>query len=639
MSAALDRFADLLRGAGQKVILCRDAFKFTCPLHNDRSPSADAKAGDKVPVVTFCQVCGNGVTLVDMLEELNASDVDRDLILGKPSWNGDDTIETVHHDYRDADGKPVLRVVRHLLRGKTKKVQRQYHHAGFWCWPKDMPESAIPDTRSLLYHVGDVPEALKRGDVVHVGEGERVVDALAALGLPATCNAGGASKDDQAPKWTRAHAEQLRGLKSAVVWEDNDGPGRAHGNAVAASLVAVGIADIRIVRFLDLPQKSDLVDWLAPIPKTERRHRVEALIAAAPRWGEDADTGSIPDRLLRVSLSGRAVLAHQFERPRSLLGQGIISVGDLVLVFGQAGMFKTWLMLMLGLAISDAKKWFGLETTSEPVPVGFVELELHGHAVQDRLRALIGDGGEIPDTFHLVVRPLLHGAFDLVDKNGTAIHLDELRAWIAERQLKVVFIDALARATSCPQVDFSPLLLALDVLRAETACAIVVIHHEGKPRKGDTGDDLDAMRGDSRLAGFPQSVLRVVKHHGTGCVRFAKVSCACTPEPIYFAKNESGVPEVTEAPEKASASKGAANRARVLDSVLKAERLVACREVAVLVGLSEATCRAHLAALVKDHQIARDGEDRNTRYGPPTRSPAEGAEQQELGGSTGPVHQ
>src|SRR5205085_6037621 len=108
--------------------------------------------------------------------------------------------------------------------------------------------------------------------------------------------------------------------------------------------------------------------------------------------------------------------------------------------------------------------------------------------------------------------------------------------------LKVVVIDALARATTLDQVDFSPLLQALDVLRVETQCAFVIIHHEPKnTEKGEDGD-LDALRGDSRLRDFPQCLIRVVRRHGVLCARFAKVSAGPTPEPIYFELGENGVP-------------------------------------------------------------------------------------------------
>lgn len=318
-------------------------------------------------------------------------------------------------------------------------------------------------------------------------------------------------------------------------------------------------------------------------------------------------------RMVRASLSGPAILMHEFPRPASLLGEGIVTVGDLVLVFGGAGIGKTWLALTWALALARAEAWFGMTTTTEPVDVGFLELEIHGHAVQDRLRDLVDD---VPNTFHLVVRPQLRGAVDLVDADGRPRHLEELRAWIREKRLRVVFVDALARATSCPQIDFSPLLLALDALRGDTGCAIVLLHHEGK-RGRDNGDvdDLDAMRGDSRLSGFPQAVLRVLWHHGARCIRFAKASCAATPAPIYYQLGEDGVPSRIEAPEQKQREKGAESRERVFDVVRTADPFsVSCSEVAQAVKLTDSPTRAHLAALVKAKRIVTVGDGKALRY-------------------------
>src|SRR5439155_11038603 len=205
-------------------------------------------------------------------------------------------------------------------------------------------------------------------------------------------------------------------------------------------------------------------------------------VVARLRDGLGRAAASGADRFTAASLSGAAILDHTFPRPPSVLGDGIISAGDLAVIFGEAGVAKTWLAILLWLAMGSAKPWMGLETTVEPVNTGFLELEIHGHTVQDRLRAI---GGNIPTTCHLLVRPQLHGAVDLVDADGAPVHLGELRSWIEKKNLKVVFIDALARATSCPQVDFSPLLLALDVLRADTQCAIVLVHHENSRSRGN----------------------------------------------------------------------------------------------------------------------------------------------------------
>jgi len=73
----------------------------------------------------------------------------------------------------------------------------------------------------------------------------------------ATCNHGGAGK------WYAEHARWFKGRTQAIIAEDNDAAGRAHAVKVAATLHAVGVQDIRIVKFPELPEHGDLSDWVA----------------------------------------------------------------------------------------------------------------------------------------------------------------------------------------------------------------------------------------------------------------------------------------------------------------------------------------------------------------------------------------
>jgi DNA primase len=113
--------------------------------------------------------------------------------------------------------------------------------------------------RRVLYRLPDVLEALASEKAVFVVEGEKDADALWRLGIPATCNAGGANK------WRPEYGEALRGADIVVIG-DNDQAGRDHVQSVAAALHCTA----RRVRVLDLvtvwpdcPPKGDVSKWLA----------------------------------------------------------------------------------------------------------------------------------------------------------------------------------------------------------------------------------------------------------------------------------------------------------------------------------------------------------------------------------------
>ena len=137
--------------------------------------------------------------------------------------------------------------------------------------------------RSLLpYRLPELLEAIAAQKTVFVLEGEKDVDAACALGIPATCNAGGAKK------WRTEHAGYLQDADVVVV-PDNDAAGHDHAHSVAISLA--GIA--RRVRFLELPglsDKGDFSDWLATGKTAEQ---FWSLVETARDYGEPgrADVG------------------------------------------------------------------------------------------------------------------------------------------------------------------------------------------------------------------------------------------------------------------------------------------------------------------------------------------------------------
>ena len=87
-------------------------------------------------------------------------------------------------------------------------------------------------------------------DQVFVVEGEKDADALAQMGLVATCNSGGAGK------WLNDFKEHFAG-KRVVVLPDNDQAGRSHARTVARSLSAVA-GQIKIVELPGLEPKGDV---------------------------------------------------------------------------------------------------------------------------------------------------------------------------------------------------------------------------------------------------------------------------------------------------------------------------------------------------------------------------------------------
>jgi DNA polymerase len=152
--------------------------------------------------------------------------------------------KTAEYVYRDAEGKPYLRIVR------TSAKQFPQYHRENGRWVIGAPKGAKIPYRlpGLLAAPPDTP--------IFVCEGEKDADNVAALGLVATTNSGGAGK------WTADLNKWFAGKQSVYLLEDNDDAGRSHVAKIADMLRDI-VPTIKVIAFPELPEKGDVSDWLA----------------------------------------------------------------------------------------------------------------------------------------------------------------------------------------------------------------------------------------------------------------------------------------------------------------------------------------------------------------------------------------
>jgi hypothetical protein len=163
-----------------------------------------------------------------------------------------------------ADGKFVLKD------GKHRKTFRQRRpdptRPGAWLYNMDT-------VQRIPYRLPQLIEAVANNHPVVIVEGELKADRLAAIGIVATCNPGGAGK------WQSDFSEHLRGA-AVFLCPDSDAVGRNHMHAVAETLVGVA-SSIRVLTLPNLPPKGDVIDWMAA---GGTREALDELMAAAPVW-------------------------------------------------------------------------------------------------------------------------------------------------------------------------------------------------------------------------------------------------------------------------------------------------------------------------------------------------------------------
>ena len=134
-----------------------------------------------------------------------------------------------------------------VTRTSAKSFPTQHWHDGRWVngWPQTVLPYRLPE---LL----GAPTAAP----IFVCEGEKDTDNVAALGLIATTNPGGAKV------WQPELAQWFKGKQLLYVLEDNDEPGRMHTAKITAALRDI-VLTIVPVTFPELPEKGDVSDWLA----------------------------------------------------------------------------------------------------------------------------------------------------------------------------------------------------------------------------------------------------------------------------------------------------------------------------------------------------------------------------------------
>lgn len=169
------------------------------------------------------------------------------------------------YEYKTADGMPLFWNLRIRLAHDDKTFRMMSVIDGAYVLQRgERPASGWP-----LYGL----EKLSRAGHCFVCEGEKDVDSLHRLGLPAVTS--GSTSTDGDADWSA-----LRG-REVVLWPDNDDTGRRYMDRVAETLKGLGCDILRIdPERLGLPEKGDASDWLALHPEATARD----VIALIPEY-------------------------------------------------------------------------------------------------------------------------------------------------------------------------------------------------------------------------------------------------------------------------------------------------------------------------------------------------------------------
>lgn len=424
------------------------------------------------------------------------------------------SVEKVY-DYVDAGGETVLQTVRFTLTfpdgskdktfGQRRKPRESDDPAkikGGWVW-------SLNGIETVPYCLPELIEAVASETIVFFGEGEKTVDALRDLGVPATCNPMGAGK------WFDELTEHFRDA-DVVILPDNDPQaskadgtllfhedgrpkhaGRDHADLVASKLAGIA-RRVRVLELPDLPLKGDAFDWI------EAGGTVDELYDLVERRARDWTPPAPAAAAIKRHFAGTWFHEISGKKPkRNWLVKNLILARTFGVVFGAPGSGKSFLVADLMLSCAAAAllpeqrpEWF--EYKGRPFGVVYVVAEgsddfairLHAWRMENK----IPESAVIP-FFYLAT------GIDMRSSDADTLKLaDDINA-ISQEMLdrcgvgvEMVVIDTVARALAGGNENASDVMGAFVIncgkLQELCGTAVIGVHHGGKEAgKGPRGHE------------------------------------------------------------------------------------------------------------------------------------------------------
>lgn len=378
------------------------------------------------------------------------------------------------YDYRDADGSLVMEVVRYLFRlpdgsyektkdGKRKKLhlQRRPDVNGGWIWKMD-------GVRLVPYRLPELENAITDDRPVYIVEGEKKADALAKIGLAASCNPAGAGK------WPAHFAQYFAGAR-VIILPDNDDPGRKHADQVGENLDTVATS-VMVLDLPDLPLKGDVVDWLA---EGGTAAELAELAATARVWEAQVDAAAP----FQSKFGGRRwEEMGRTSEPYPWTVENIIPQGESVLIYGESGSGKSFNGMDIAMCIARAQKFNGYNV--EPGLVVYVAAEAGKGFEKRKIAYCTHHGLRLGDPlpFYLLTkRPDLFSSE--ADTDALIAEIEGIRSTYSE-PLRAIFLDTVSALTpgmdENTSRDVSKVRSRIDRIKDAFKVSTLPIHHTAK---------------------------------------------------------------------------------------------------------------------------------------------------------------
>lgn len=452
--------------------------RMPCPIHQGRDKNF---AFNMARGVWTCHSrCGSGglVQLENRLRGGSREDATERLfqLLGvAPEYQGKQIVCT--YDYTDGSGRLLFQNVR--LEPKDFRFRTPVGPNGYtYCSP--------PQKRPLYGLMG-----VLTANCLFITEGEKDADTLncitdwpaGSIGRVYATTAGAAGS------FTSEHAMLTAG-KRVLILEDNDEKGRVSALAIAELCHSVA-QSIRIVRFDEMPEKSDVSDFLKEYgigPLLEK-------IKSTPFWHPPQEEEK---PVIVEAISWATTGTHE----TNWLVDGVIQQEGNGVICGDPKASKSLLSLHLIAHLISGTPWFG-HAIRERVKVGLVTREDAPGLTKSRIGRLIR-GERLQNISSLDGWLWINSreqtkTFDILDDGEFNMLVRQFK----KKDCRIVFFDVFNRIHTMNENDnqeMSRVTARLSLLGAEVGCQVVLIHHLNKDV--NTGNIFNRLRGAGALHGW-----------------------------------------------------------------------------------------------------------------------------------------
>ena len=439
--------------------------------------------------------------------------------------------EIRRHAYRNDDGV----TVRFKVKFSAKYVNwyRIFKDGASVGWQAKKPDDFAPGPYVTAALNPFDPEL--RGDPLLWPEGERDVDTLSRLNLPAFTFGG---VGDGLP----SGIEHYLSGRDLVILADNDDPGREHAEKKAAFAHGAGAASIRIVHFPELAPKGDISDFIATGSTAEQLYD---RVSAAPLW-KPSDTSAQSDNLAQSPPVNRGDDKYQLVMrcaadiaPEKIewLWPGRLARGKHTCIAGEPGTGKSQVCISIIAAVTTGGEW---PCGEGQAPLGnVIVLSAEDGAADTIIPRLLGAGADVKRVHVVSAVRDSHG-------NRRALNLqsdlDLLERKIAEiGNVALVVVDPvssyLGKTDSHKNSEVRGVLEPLSEMAERARVAILSVTHFSKAGTNSTTKALHRFIGSIAFTGAPRAAFAVIEdaeHDGRRLFLHAKNNLACAPQGLAF---------------------------------------------------------------------------------------------------------